>query len=191
MIQCTKSISFTSCPAPIAAEYIRTTAASEAFKIPSWLTSATVICASVRPDGLPAPMLELIPKNPCDNLTLPKLERFKPDVYSMEEVEQLLNCAKGTSMYLPMMIEICLSLRRGELLALRWHHVDFVEGILSVEENLVTVVNERITKSPKTKSGRRSIQIPATLPAASLKRYDISGCLNFWMSLTLQKQTEI
>ena len=110
-----------------------------------------------------AVMLELIPKNPCDNLTLPKLQRFEPDVYSMEEVEQLLNCAKGTTMYLPMMIEICLGLRRGELLALRWHHVDFAEGILSVEENLVTVVNERITKSPKTKSGRRSIQIPATL----------------------------
>ena len=92
-----------------------------------------------------AVMLELIPKNPCDNLTLPKLQRFEPDVYSMEEVEQLLNCAKGTDLYLPMMIEICLGLRRGELLALRWHHVDFEEGVLSVEENLVTVVNEMIT----------------------------------------------
>lgn len=36
-------------------------------------------------------------------------------------------------------------------------------GILSVEENLVTVVNERITKTPKTRSGKRSIQIPQTL----------------------------
>ena len=41
-----------------------------------------------------AVMLELIPKNPCDNLTLPKLQRFQPDVYSMEEVSHLLNCAK-------------------------------------------------------------------------------------------------
>ena len=41
--------------------------------------------------------------------------------------------------------------------------MDFEEGILSVEENLVTVENERITKSPKTKSGRRCIQIPTTL----------------------------
>ena len=110
-----------------------------------------------------AVMLELIPKNPCDNLTLPKLQRFEPDVYSMEEVEHLLNCAKGTSMYLPMMIEICLGLRRGELLALRWHHVDFDEGTVTVEENLVTVDNKRITKAPKTKSGKRSLQIPATL----------------------------
>lgn len=110
-----------------------------------------------------AVMLELIPKNPCDDLTLPKLQRFEPDVYSMEEVGQLLNCAKGTDLYLPMMIEICLGLRRGELLALRWHHVNFEEGVLSVEENLVTVVNEMITKTPKTKSGKRSIQIPNTL----------------------------
>ena len=99
-----------------------------------------------------AVMLELIPKNPCDNITLPQLERFQPDVYSMEEVEKLLECAKGTDMYLILMIEICLGLRRGELLALKWHHVNFDEGIISIEENLVTVANKRITKKPKTKS---------------------------------------
>lgn len=110
-----------------------------------------------------AVMLELIPKNPCDNVTMPKLERFHPDVYSIEEVEHMLDCAKGTSMYLPLMIEICIGLRRGELLALKWKHIDFENGYLSVEENLVTVNNERITKAPKTQSGKRSIQIPATL----------------------------
>ena len=110
-----------------------------------------------------AVMLELIPKNPCDNVTMPKLERFRPDVYSIEEVEHMLDCAKGTSMYLPLMIEICIGLRRGELLALKWKHIDFENGYLSVEENLVTVNNERITKAPKTQSGKRSIQIPATL----------------------------
>lgn len=110
-----------------------------------------------------AVMLELIPKNPCDNITMPKLERFHPDIYSMEEVEHMLDCAKGTSMYLPLMIEICIGLRRGELLALKWKHIDFENGYLSVEENLVTVDNERITKAPKTQSGKRTIQIPTTL----------------------------
>ena len=66
-----------------------------------------------------AVMLELIPKNPCDDLTLPKLEHYQPEVYSMEEVETLLQCARNTVLYLPLMIEICLGLRRGELLALR------------------------------------------------------------------------
>ncbi|WP_295215574.1 site-specific integrase [Ruminococcus sp.] len=112
-----------------------------------------------------AAMLELIPKNPCENLTLPKLQRYQPEVYSMEEVAQMLDCAKDTDMYLPLMIEICLGLRRGELLALKWHHADLEHGILSIEENLVTVVNEQITKTPKTKSGRRCIRIPQTLLA--------------------------
>ena len=110
-----------------------------------------------------AVMLELIPKNPCDDLTLPKLEHYQPEVYSMEEVETLLQCARNTALYLPLMIEICLGLRRGELLALRWHHVDFQTGCLTVEENLVTVNNQTITKAPKTQSGRREIQIPGTL----------------------------
>ncbi len=110
-----------------------------------------------------AVMLDLIPKNPCDNITMPKLEKFEPDVYSMEEVDKMLDCAKNTDLYLPLMIEICIGLRRGELLALKWHHIDFENGYLTVEENLVTVDNKRITKAPKTKSGRRSIQIPSTL----------------------------
>lgn len=110
-----------------------------------------------------AVMLDLISKNPCDNITMPKLEKFEPDVYSMEEVNNMLDCAKNTDLYLPLMIEICIGLRRGELLALKWHHIDFENGYLTVEENLVTVDNERITKAPKTKSGRRSIQIPSTL----------------------------
>lgn len=110
-----------------------------------------------------AVMLELIPKNPCDNITMPKMQKFQPDIYSMEEVEHMLDCAKGTSMYLPLMIEICIGLRRGELLALKWHHIDFERGVLSVEENLVTVNNQQITKAPKTKSGMRDIQIPDTL----------------------------
>lgn len=55
-----------------------------------------------------AVMLELIPKNPCDDLTLPKLEHYQPEVYSMEEVETLLQCARNTALYLPLMIEICL-----------------------------------------------------------------------------------
>lgn len=110
-----------------------------------------------------AVMLELIPKNPCDDLTLPKLEHYQPEMYSMEEVETLLQCARNTALYLPLMIEICLGLRRGELLALRWHHVDFQTGCLTVEENLVTVNNQTITKAPKTQSGRREIQIPGTL----------------------------
>lgn len=41
--------------------------------------------------------------------------------------------------------------------------IDFENGYLSIEENLVTVDNERITKAPKTQSGKRTIQIPMTL----------------------------
>ena len=53
-----------------------------------------------------AVMLELIPKDPCDDLTLPKLEHYQPEMYSMEEVETLLQCARNTALYLPLMIEI-------------------------------------------------------------------------------------
>ena len=75
----------------------------------------------------------------------------------------MLNCAKGTDIYLPLMMEICLGLRRGELLGLKWKHIDFENSIISVRENLVGVGNQLITKAPKTASSIRDIQIPSTL----------------------------
>ena len=81
----------------------------------------------------------------------------------MGQVKRLLDCAEGTDMYLPIMIEICLGLRRGELLALKWKHIDLQQGIVTIEENIVTVDNKRITKKPKTKSGIRTLHMPSTL----------------------------
>lgn len=119
-----------------------------------------------------AVMQELIKKNPCENITLPKIEKHEVNVYNQDEITQMLNCAKGTDMYLPLMMEICLGLRRGELLGLKWKHIDFANSIVNVRENLVEVGNQLITKSPKTSSGVRDIQIPETL-LKLLKEYYI------------------
>jgi integrase len=50
-------------------------------------------------------------------------------------------------------IAVLTGLRIGELLALRWKHVDFVHDVLHVRET----VYEGQFGSPKTKSSRRDV----------------------------------
>ena len=107
-----------------------------------------------------AVMLELIPKNPCDDLTLPKLEHYQPEVYSKEEVETLLQCARNTALYLPLMIEICLGLRRGELLALRWEDLDVQNRTLSINKSVARQGGKLVISTPKTPNSIRTVLLP-------------------------------
>ena len=71
-------------------------------------------------------------------------------------------------MELPLMIDINLGLRRGELLGLKWKHIDFENKLISIEDNVVEVESDvspdRIfTKAPKSQSGKRVIPISSTL----------------------------
>ena len=67
-------------------------------------------------------LLELVKKYVCKAVSLPKVQKYTAEVYEESEIQQLLNAIKGTDMELPLMIDINLGLRRGELLALKWKH---------------------------------------------------------------------
>src|SRR5262249_55627539 len=59
---------------------------------------------------------------------------------------------------------------RGELLALRWKDIDLDSGKLRVEQSLEQTRAGLRFKQPKTKHGRRTITIPATV-VADLRAY--------------------
>ena len=106
---------------------------------------------------------ELIKKNPCEHTELPSREKYEANVYNQEEIQEFLSAVSGTDLEVPMLIEICLGLRRGELLGLKWKHIDFEQSRITICENLVEVGTELITKSPKTRSGIRTLEIPSSL----------------------------
>ena len=115
-----------------------------------------------------AVVLELVKKNVCKAVSLPKVQKYTAEVYDEKEVQALLNAIKGTDMELPLMIDINLGLRRGELLGLKWKHIDFEKGLVSIEDNMVEVKKEvsadrLLTKSPKSASGQRVIPISSAL----------------------------
>lgn len=50
--------------------------------------------------------------------------------------------------------------RRGELVALTWNDIDFINGMVSITKSVGCVKGEVITKEPKTKSATRNVNLP-------------------------------
>ncbi len=114
--------------------------------------------------------LDLVKKNVCKAVVLPKIKKYVATVYDENDVQKLLAAAQGTDMELMLIIDINLGLRRGELLGLKWKHIDFENGLVMIEDNVVEVrknISEDrvITKAPKSNSGKRVIPISNTLIA--------------------------
>ena len=103
--------------------------------------------------------LRMIPYNPCEGVVFPKLKRYKAKVYDINMIHTLLDTAKGTEMYLPIMLCVLLGLRRGELLALRWENVDFENSLLKIRSNMVRGEKDYIIKAPKSEAGIRDLHV--------------------------------
>ena len=58
------------------------------------------------------------------------------------------------------MVAVCLGLRRGELLGLRWRDVDLDESRLQVVQTLQRVDGALRFQPPKTRHSRRTIPLP-------------------------------
>ena len=106
-----------------------------------------------------AVVLRMIPFNPCEGVVLPKLKRYRAKVYDVSMIHKLLDAAKDTDMYLPILLCVTAGLRRGELLALRWEHIDFQNNLLKVRSNMVRGEEDYIIKAPKSEAGIRDIRL--------------------------------
>lgn len=106
-----------------------------------------------------AVVLHYIPYNPCEGVVLPKLKKYRATVYDPETIHQLLDVVRDTDMYLPILLLVTVGLRRGELLALRWEHIDFENKLLKVRSNLVRGEKGYIIKAPKSEAGIRDIRL--------------------------------
>ena len=103
--------------------------------------------------------IRLIPYNPCEAIELPKLKKYRANVYPTEMIHTLLDTAKDTDMYLPILLLVMVGLRRGELLALRWEDIDFDNNVLKVRKNMVRGEKGYIIKAPKSEASIRDIYL--------------------------------
>ena len=117
--------------------------------------------------------LRMLNYNPCCGVVLPKLVKYQPNIYDTTQINDVLKKAKGTDMYLIAVLEFSLGIRRGELCALKWEHVDLENQKVTICENRVNDKKGKvITKSPKSEAGKRVISIGTDVVSVLQKAKD-------------------
>jgi integrase len=104
---------------------------------------------------------QLLPRNPADAVAPPRAPRIEMRALDEEHVAQLLTLAKGTSLYVPILLAVAAGLRRGEILAVRWNDIDLDRGTLAVRQSLEQTKAGLQFKQPKTQKGRRVVTLPS------------------------------
>lgn len=106
----------------------------------------------------------LMLKNPCIKSIRPRGEERADKVpLTPEQSELLLEKAKGTNMYMFVLLGLTTGLRRGELLGLQWSDIDFDAGTLTVNRSVAPIDenhNGAISYDLKTEAAHRTIPLP-------------------------------
>ena len=109
---------------------------------------------------------DMLYRNPCNAVTLPKSQPRKIVAMSLEDQKLFEKACPDTTYGRMFLFALQTGMRLGEILALTWEDVDFDKKILSVNKNAITVVNrnpevegtrKQIIDTTKTESGNRTI----------------------------------
>jgi integrase len=100
--------------------------------------------------------LEKIMINPLLRVRLPKVERVEARSLSPEEVRRLRDACSGDWTFVFIELALATGARRGELLALTWSDVDWLNSALSISKSLEeTRAGGLRVKAPKNGKPRR------------------------------------
>lgn len=109
---------------------------------------------------------ERLTRNPAAATTPPKVERKKMLAYDVNQTAILLEARRPTRMLIPILLAVTCGLRRGEILALRWRHLELGDNRrqLAVTESAEQTKDGVRYKEPK--SGRaRTVALSASTVA--------------------------
>ena len=118
----------------------------------------------------------IIYRSPCTGIMLPKGQKKQVVIYDEKQIRQLLDAAAGTEMDLVIDMELCMGLRRGELLGLEWGDIDWDHNQVKIIRNQVVVNGKSIVKEPKTATSVRTLDVPLPL-MKKLKKHKMQ-CLS-------------
>ena len=100
-------------------------------------------------------------KNPARQVKPPRPPSREIKILHKGEITTVIGAAKEAGLYVPVLVAVTTGMRRGELLALRWSDIDLKAASLTVNQSLERIKGKFVFKSPKTKTSRRTITLPA------------------------------
>lgn len=105
----------------------------------------------------------LDPPPPADAIEPPRLRPNEVQVYTADQVQQLLEKARGRVLFVPCALALLTGMRRSEVFALRWSDILFEQRVLYVRQS-VEITEEYGLRFKKPKSNKpRRITLPSTL----------------------------
>ena len=104
---------------------------------------------------------ELLPRNPATTSKAPKQVKKPMKAFDANQTAVLLQAVEGKRLHMPVLLAVMCGMRRGEIAALRWKHVDFEGSRIFVIESAEQTNKETRYKEPK--SGKERV---ADLPAS-------------------------
>jgi integrase len=105
---------------------------------------------------------QLLTSNPAIAVAPPRVERKQMPVLDADATLDLVEAARETDLLMPVLLAAMTGMRRGEIVALRWHSTDFDAGQLAIVASTEQVGRKTRDKPPK--SGRsRTVALPALM----------------------------
>ena len=104
-------------------------------------------------------------ENPCEALTLPKIEPKDVRILHQDEIRDFVIALQGEPLDDKVAFELALflGLRRSEILGLKESDVDIVNGIISIHNTRHRIDGEDIDTDTKTKRSTRVLALPDIL----------------------------
>ena len=110
-----------------------------------------------------------ISHNPAALVKPPKVTRAEMRTLDTDATAKMIEAARGTFIFIPVLLGVLCGLRRGEICALRWRSVDLDAGRLSVVASAARQGGG--TREKETKTGRgRAVTLPPML-VTELRRH--------------------
>lgn len=106
----------------------------------------------------------LIPFNPADRVTLPKVVKKEIECFQPEEVAAIRDALETEPLKWKTLTHMLLitGARRGEILGLKWSKVDFQNNRIYIDNNVLYTPDRGIYEdTPKTKQSLRFVSLPA------------------------------
>ena len=104
--------------------------------------------------------IQILARNPAEAVNAPKPTRKDISALDAAQSVQLLTAIRQTRMYVPVLLALATGMRRGEIMALRWKHVDFDKKAVRVVESLEQTRKGLRFKPPKNDKVR-VVSLPA------------------------------
>ena len=128
----------------------------------------------------------LIPRNPADGTSPPKIHRKEKQVLTKGELETFMKLIENDEVWYDFFYtEIITGMRQGEICGLRWEDFDEAKGTLRVARSVDFVKKELVIGETKTDDGKRTIYLPDSLWRLLAERK--KGAVSEWIFPNLLK----